>query len=43
MKQLLYVFLIIGLLLLPGLPVAGQPANSTYQALPFTQDWATPA
>ena len=39
-KQLLYVILITSLLLLPGLPVAGQPADSTYQALPFAQDWA---
>ena len=40
MKQLLYVILIISLLLLPGLPVAGQPADATYQPLPFAQDWA---
>ena len=40
MKQLLFVILIISLLLLPGLPVASQPADATYQALPFTQNWA---
>ena len=39
MKQLLVFFLTSGLLLLRGLPVAGQPADASYQALPFAQDW----
>ena len=39
MKQLLYVCLAVSLLLLPGPTAASQPADATYQALPFTQDW----
>ena len=39
MKQLLFVILIIDLLLLPGLVLAGQPTDTTYQPLPFAQDW----
>ena len=38
MKQFLLVFVVISLLL-PGLPVAGQPGDTGYQALPFAQEW----
>ena len=39
MKQLLLVFLIINLLLVPGITATGQPADAGYQTLPFSEAW----
>lgn len=39
MKQLLLVFLIINLLLVPGITATGQPADAGYQTLPFSAAW----